>query len=173
MSIESCDLPDGALLGRYAINGGYTDCYATNVSAAVSQAQYVSAFYTTPLFKLERVILKVALSMPSTDAQARQLADDAINAFAAWRVEDRTENQLLLTDFRGRTRSWLMVAPTTVEGGAGTRLYFGSAVVPVKNAGNGKPAVGLGFRLLLGFHQLYSMALLRAARWRLGKIIPL
>lgn len=167
MSIESCDLPDGALLGRYAINGGYTDCYATDVSAAVSQAQYVSAFYTTPLFKLERVILKVALSMPSTDSQAEQLAEGAINAFAAWRVEDRTENQLLLTDFRGRTRSWLMVAPITVEGGVRTRLYFGSAVVPVKNAGNGKPAMGLGFRLLLGFHKLYSVALLRAARARL------
>ena len=171
MPIEPCALPEGALLGRYAGSGAYTDCYATEISGTVSQAQYVVAFYTTSLFKLERAILKFALAMPSTDAQAGQLADGSINAFAAWRVEARSESQLLLCDFRGRTRSWLMVAPVAGKGGARTRLYFGSAVVPVHDARKGKPAMGLVFRLLLGFHKLYSVALLRAARSRVEESI--
>ena len=167
MTIEPCALPDAALLGRYAEAGAYTDCYATDVSGAVSLAQYVTAFYTTPLFKLERVILKLALQKPSTDAQAGQLAGGSINAFAAWRVEDRCENQLLMCDVFGSTRSWLMVAPVLTEGGVATRLYFGSAVVPKRNAKTGRRSLGLDFRLLLGFHKLYSVALLRSAESRL------
>ena len=167
--IEPCALPDGALLSRYRANGGYTDCYATEISGTVSQAQYVQAFYTTPLFKLERAILKFAVAMPSTDAQAGQLAEGSIKAFAAWRVEARSDNQLLMCDFRARTRSWLMAEPTA--DGARTRLYFGSAVVPVGSAQNGKPGLGLAFRLLLGFHKLYSAALLRAARSRIEKTV--
>ncbi len=45
-----------------------------------------------------------------------------------------------------------------------TRLYFGSAVVPKRDSKTGEPRLGTGFRALLGFHQLYSVALLRAAR---------
>ena len=162
MRVAPCELPAGALLRRYS-DGSYTDCFATDIPTAVSQAQYVAAFYTTAVFKLERVILKLA-SMPSTDAEARQLADGSRDAFAAWRVEDRTDHQLLMS--AGRTRSWLMTAP---QAGGGTRLYFGSAVVPVKSATGAKPAMGMSYRLLLGFHKIYSMVLLQSAKSRLGK----
>ena len=53
-----------------------------------------------------------------------------IEKFAAWHVENRSENEILMCDFRGRTRSWLMVAPVSTVSDARTRLYFGSAVVP-------------------------------------------
>ncbi len=66
-------------------------------------------FYTTLLFKLERFILKWTVSKSSTDAQARQLSDGEIEQFAAWHVEGRNENEILMCDFGGRTRSWLMV----------------------------------------------------------------
>jgi hypothetical protein len=157
--IEPCALPADALLVRLKEAGAYTDAYSVAIAADVTHAQFVEAFYTTGLFKLERAILAVLVSKPSTDAQARALARGESDAFAAWTVEARAPDQLLLCDYRGRTRSWLMREP--VEGG-GTRLYFGSAVVPVPKAG-GTRSMGGGFCALLAFHKLYSRLLLRAA----------
>lgn len=164
--IKVCPIPEGALLNAYLETGAYTDCYVTSVSESVSFAQYVAAFYTTKVFKLERFILKLALSKPSTDEQATQLGDGLLDSFAAWNVEARAGNQLLLCDIHGRTRSWLMIVPE--ENHAGTRLYFGSAVVPIKHSGTGKLTLGFGFKALLGFHKLYSKVLLSAAQKKLG-----
>jgi hypothetical protein len=160
--LVSSPLPPGALLAKYVREGAYTDCYVTDIAGAVSHAQYVEAFYTTAVFKLERLILKWAVSKPSTDGEARQLAAGTRDAFAAWRVEGRAGNQLLLCDLSDRTRSWLMVVP---EGGR-TQLYFGSAVVP----GRRRKSLGFGFRALLGFHKLYSAVLLYAAKSRLESL---
>lgn len=167
LSIEPCPIPDGALLTKYLRDGTYTDCYMTDIRGSVSLEQYVLAFYTTRVFKLERLILKVAASRPSTDDQARQLAAGSIDTFAAWYEEARNENQLLMSDFRHRTRSWLMVVPMAGDSTMRTRLYFGSAVVPVENPGTGRLELGFGFRALLGFHRLYSKVLLCTARSRL------
>ncbi len=166
-SIKSCSIPEVALLNNYLKAGIYTDCYTTDILGPVSHKQYVTAFYTTFVFKMERVILKMALSRPSTDNQVKQLADGSIDEFAAWHVEARSENQLLLSDFRHRTRSWLMVVPMAGSESTRTRLYFGSAVVPVEDSKTGRLAPGFGFNALLGFHRLYSKILLRAARSRL------
>jgi hypothetical protein len=84
-------------------------------------------------------------------------------------VEDRAANQLLMCDLAGRTRSWLMVAPLQAGGASSTRLYFGSAVVPVRDMASGQPRMGLLFKALLGFHKLYSRILLQAARSRLAQ----
>ena len=165
-SIQPSPLPDNALLAAYARDGGYTDCYAVDVPGTISQEQYITAFYTTAVFKLERMILRFAVSKPSTDTQARQLAAGSTDEFAAWRVEQRNETQLLMCDFTGRTRSWLMTLPLPAQHGGGTRLYFGSAVVP---AHPGKAGLGFTFTALLGFHKLYSQTLLHAARKRLHK----
>lgn len=159
-------LPDDALLQTYARAGAYTDCYAIDVEGAVSHQDYVTAFYTTWVFRLERFILRWLVSRPSTDLGARQLAAGQLEKFAAWTVEARAENQLLLCDFLGSTRSWLMTQP--LANGAATRLYFGSAVVPKQRPGK-TPAMGLHFRALLGFHQLYSRILLTAAGTRLAQ----
>lgn len=173
MNIESAiaphPLPPDALLAKYLRDGHYADCYATDVAAAVLHEQYVRAFYTTPVFRLERFILRWAVSRPSTDAQAAELAAGTRDAFAAWQVEQRSTDQLLLADYRGRTRSWLMVAPVETGRGPGTRLYFGSAVMPVIDRRTGKPVLGPLFSGLLGFHKLYSRVLLSAARRRLEK----
>ena len=168
-TIEPCPLPDGALLKQYARDGAYTDCYVTDVAGTVTQSEYIAAFYTTTVFKLERLILNIAVSMPSTDDQARKLAAGARDTFAAWHVEARGEDQLLMCDFQRRTRSWLMVAP--MPGGIGhrTRLYFGSAVVPVKNSRTGQLSLGPVFRALLVFHKIYSRILLHSAKRRLQK----
>jgi hypothetical protein len=60
-----------------------------------------------------------------------------------------------------------MVAAVPGEGPQTTRLYFGSAVVPTMNPRTGSVALGLGFTALLGFHRLYSRALLAAASYKL------
>jgi hypothetical protein len=125
----------------------------------------VEAFYTTAVFKIERLLLRWLASRPSTDLQAREMASGALGSFAAWSVEDRGRDQILLADFTGRTRSWLMVDPV---GHGVTRLYFGSAVVPVTNARTGSAGLGTAFVALLGFHKLYSRILLRAASMRLA-----
>lgn len=159
------DVPAHALLARYGGDGGYADCYAMTVPGPVGHAAFVEAFYTTRLFKLERWLL-ARLGYPSTDAQARQLAAGECGRFAAWTVEGRAPDQLLLCDAVGGTRSWLMVAPA--EGG-GTRLHFGSAVVPRRRRPGQRPRMGVVFHALLGFHRWYSRALLRAAWRRLGE----
>jgi len=154
-----CPLPDGALLRRYAVTAGaYTDCWSLVLPRAVSQAQYVEAFYTSWLFRLERLVLAL-IGKPSSAADAHRLAQAEQARFAAWTVEDRIERQLLMCDFLGRTRSWLMSEATP----AGTRLYFGSAVVPAARAND----IGWNFGALLGLHRLYSRMLLRACARRL------
>ena len=75
-----------------------------------------------------------------------------------------------MCDLHGRTRSWLMVAPLQTDRGPATRLYFGSAAVAVKSAPTGTPTLRVGFRALLGFHKMYSKALLSAAKSRLNGI---
>jgi hypothetical protein len=144
----------------YARAGDYTDCYLTDVARSVTLTEYVEAFYRTPLFKLERWILTWLAKKPSTDADARELAQGRRESFAAWQVESRGADQLLLCDFRGGTRSWLMV----IARREGTLLHFGSAVVRAKRAANGDKRLSIAFWLLLGLHKAYSRALLASAR---------
>ena len=171
LPINSCSLPQDALLARYNQNQGYTDCYTTEIAGPVSHARFVKAFYTTPLFRTEALILRWAIGKPSTHAQAAELAQGQRDAFAAWTVEARAPDQLLLCDVMGRTRSWLMVEPVATDGvhqtTDGTRLYFGSAVVPRLDRQTGKARMGWLFSALLGFHRLYSILLLYSARKRL------
>jgi hypothetical protein len=167
-SIQVCALPRQALLAKYAQGGNYTDCYAAEVARPVSHAEYVEAFYTTALFKLERLLLAWFASRPSTDAQAKELASGVLGAFAAWRVEERSANQLLMCDLSGRTRSWFMVTPAGSANSTVSRLYFGSAVVAVVDKQSGQATLGFTFKALLSFHKLYSRALLSSARSRLA-----
>ncbi|MDQ3027018.1 MAG: hypothetical protein M3R58_11030 [Pseudomonadota bacterium] len=169
-SIQACKLPDDALLLRYLNAGAYTDCYVIEIGRSVSLAEYVEAFYTTAVFKLERLLLSWLLARPSTDGQARELASGKLASFAAWSVEAREVNQVLLCDFQGRTRSWLMRAPTSNN--QATRLFFGSAVVPILDRRSGEARMGPAFRALLGFHKLYSRVLLRAAVTQLARSRP-
>ena len=169
-SIQACSIPTDGLLRSYLTEHGFADCYSTGLDAVVSHEQFVTAFYTTWLFKLERWILRWAVSKPSTDTDAERLAKGFSDSFAAWRVEARSENQLLMCDFLGNTRSWFMVASQHGR----TQLYFGSAIVPRDDPKTGERTLGWTFRALLGFHRLYSKLLLSAARSRfLARSSPL
>lgn len=160
-------IPANSLLGCYVASGAYADCFVTEVSGSVTHAQFVEAFYTTPLFKFERALLALFASLPSTDEQAGLLARGQASSFAAWSVEDRADNELVLAC--GRTRSWLMVAESSGVTSGSTLLYFGSAVVPKRTSSGERGGLGFLFHALLGFHKLYSRALLRWASARLSR----
>ncbi len=166
-TVQPCEVPTGSLLRRYFDGPGYADCYRVMVPMAVSQARYVEAFYTTPLFKVERTLLGVVARRPATDDDARALGHGQAQRFSAWRIEGQTATELLLADITGRTRSWLSAAPD--EAGNGNVLYFGSAVVPHPRSLPGQPRMGPGFHALTGFHRLYSRLLLGAAARRVTR----
>jgi hypothetical protein len=162
-------LPQDALLMTYRggkhpeLWGGYGDCFFIPIDRTVSLAEFVVAFYTAPVFRLERLILRVAVGAPSSDEEARQLAAGLRDAFAVWMVGERTATQLLMCDRYGKTRSWFRVTPQ--ESGV-TLLQFGSAVAGRRRA-NGSTGMNAGFNMLVGFHRFYSKLLLRSARKRL------
>jgi hypothetical protein len=150
--------PGGPRPERWRESG---DCFAVSVDRVIPLAAFVFAFYTSRVFRIERLILGLLAGAPSTDAEARRLADGSGTSFAIWRVGERTATQLLMCDRYERTRSWFRVVP--LKDGK-TLLQFGSAV-----ASNGGPRVaararGTLFRLLSKFHVVYSQVLLNAAR---------
>lgn len=57
-----------------------------------------------------------------------------------------------------------MVTLVTMDNSALTRLYFGSAIVPIRNSKTGKLSLGFGYQALLGFHKVYSALLLHFAK---------
>jgi hypothetical protein len=160
-------LPEHSLLFGYHVRGDYTDCFTADVAGDVSQEQFVRAFYTSRLFKAERFILKWLVAKPSTDREAGLLASGTSDSFAAWTVEGRKRHQLLVCDYQGRTRSWLMVEPIMAGPGAATRLFFGTGVASATDR-KGRRTMPLLFRLLLGFHRRYARALLRSAVTKLA-----
>ncbi len=167
-SVERCDLPENSLLAEYRDSGAYTDCYFAEVGRKVSQFEFIRAFYTTVPFKVERMLLKWAVSKPSTDEEACLLAEARVQTFAAWGVEARRDDQILLADYRGRTRSWLMSERISGKAQESTRLYFGSAVVPTQTNETEGRRIGKSFSALLWFHKLYSQVLLSSAKLRLS-----
>jgi hypothetical protein len=166
-SITQGAVPDAALLRRY--QGGLRpecwresgDCFMVSVHRVVSLAEFVFAFYTSPVFRVERLILDLLAGAPSTDTEARSLAEGSGTSFAIWRVGERTTTQLLMCDRYERTRSWFRVVP--LDDGK-TLLQFGSAVASRIGTRTATRARGSWFRLLLKFHVVYSQILLHASK---------
>jgi hypothetical protein len=166
LGITRESVPEDALLRTFRGGvhperwGRYADCFAVRVDQNATLAQYVFAFYTSPLFLIECGLLRLLINAPSSRADVRAIADGTSDKFAVWYVGQRTATQLLMCDRYERTRSWFCVEPER----GGTRLRFGSAVAAERGERTDaarRPAV---FGLLLSFHLLYSQALLRAAK---------
>lgn len=148
--------PAGSLLAAYADRGEYTDCFCVSAPGAVTLPGFLEAFYGSPLFRLERWLLARLARSPSSPAELRALAEGRADRFAAWRVEARRSDEILLA--AGTTRSWLAVGRDPQRPGDGVTLRFGSALVHRQ----GRPS-GPAWRVLLGLHLVYSRALLGAA----------
>jgi len=161
--IVETEVPYNALSAQCEKQGAFVDCYYIDIRKEVTLESYLRAFYTTSLFKTERAILSIATFKPAFDAQAVELALGTSENYSVWTVETRLPNQIMLREFTGRTRSWLMAQKSSANEATLTRLYFGSVVLPKAVSESGKSAFGLFFHVLSGFHQIYSRALLSAA----------
>ena len=161
----SCEVPSGTMLDRCRTEKAYVDCYRVETELPASLSQFIEAFYSSPIFKVERRILSLAISKAASDQDAWSLGQGHSPRFSIWKVEDRSETEILLST--GRTRSWLMVGPPIRPNQEAVTLLFGSAVYP--NPGPGA-RMGLPFNALLGFHKLYSRALLASALSRLPTV---
>ena len=167
MTPRETPLPPGSLLARLAAErSAYADAYTLRLPRAVTLAEFVEAFYTTRLFKVERALLML-FGKPSSDTAARAVARGEDERLAIWTVQARAGDELLMHEDSGATRSWFKAEAG--EGG-GTTLWFGSAIVPRRSRQPGGQArMGWGFHALLGFHRRYSRALLGAAARRLNR----
>ncbi|MEH6646281.1 hypothetical protein [Sulfitobacter sp.] len=161
MTIAECPVPHGAFLARYVGQGAtYTDCFMIDLSRDVTLEDYLGAFYTSPLFRAERAVLTLLLRRWIKDSELSQMLSGGRDSFAAWNVEARSKDQILMRDFSGSTRSWFSAEVST----DGTRLSFGSAVMATE--GVKLPFVA---RLAMPLHRIYAKALLRAAHRRLSR----
>ncbi len=164
--VHEVAVPQGSFLETIGQQDGvYTDCFAVMTVGEANFADYIEAFYTTPIFRAERVLLRLFARAPSTDHQARALGEGTLDTFSVWHVQKRSENQLLMRE--GRTSSWFMLVPSYDAEVDGCVLMFGSVVFPNKDKKTGKLKIGFLFKALLGVHKFYSRMLLSAARRRL------
>jgi hypothetical protein len=168
-SVTRESVPDDSLLKTYRCPvrperwGSYADCFAVKAAGAVDLSDFVFAFYTSRIFRVEGCILRVLLGVAAGRSEAQSLAEGTSDKFSAWYVGQRTKTQLLMCDRYERTRSWFGVAP---DPGGGTHLLFGSAVAAKRDQA-GAQSLGGGFHFLLRFHILYSQILLSAAQQNL------
>jgi hypothetical protein len=87
-SIAREAVPEDSLLRTYRGGahperwGRYGDCFSTQVDRVASLADYVFAFYTSSIFRIERSMLRAFIAAPSSDAQTRALADGSAGSFA-------------------------------------------------------------------------------------------
>lgn len=160
--VIASELPNDTLSALYQKQGAFVDCYYIDIAIDISLAEYIQAFYTTSIFKLERSLLSLATLKCTRDDKAVELSLGRSDNYSIWTVEGRESNQIMLRDFTGNTRSWLMVEKSSGSE-ISTRLYFGSVVVPKDKAKNGQASFGVLFHLFGKFHQVYSRALLKAA----------
>ncbi len=160
--VVDVDPPDDALITPFVTKEKhYTDAFMVDVAGPVTLPEFIQSFYTTPLFRAERLVLRVLAKAPSTRTDVDALADGASDRFAVWQVNGRTETEILLDAKDGRTKSWLRVTPD----GDGVILWFGSVVVPARNK-RGQLVLGPVFDSLLTPHRIYSRMLLGSAAMR-------
>ncbi len=167
MRIDETPLPENALLQKYVKSGDYTDCFSVVIDKHVSQADFIEAFYNSRVFKLERFILTCLVFKPSSDRQAAQLAIGTIEKYAAWNLEARNENQLLMCDFKQATRSWLMTEKIEPNESTQTRLFFGSALIARTNQQNNEKSIPFLIKSMVPAHQFYSKCLLNSTAAKL------
>lgn len=169
LNVKPADLPEDSLLAQYETEStanvakNYCDCYSITINRKIDLQEFVYAFYTSKVFRIELRILSIALGIPATNEHAKQLSLGNTDSFSAWTVETRLSNEILLREPKSRTGSWFMVRQDVESDSGATELFFGSVVFPKKN----QKGFGVLFHSLMGFHKYYSCALLYSAKKRL------
>lgn len=122
-AIEAMPLPGISLLARRRGPECYRDALRAEVPGRVSLAELIAAFYGGGAFLPERLALRL-IGRGAGRAEIAALAEGRTTRFAAWTVEAREPDQILLADFQDFTCSWLWAEPLA----NGTALWFGSGV---------------------------------------------
>lgn len=142
MPVKIADnLPEDSYLHEFAARRAHTDGFYCDLSGTIPLSDFIGAFYTSWLFQLERQILAAIIARPSSDQEALALARGEREKFAAWSVEMRCHNQIIMLDYKSKTRSWLMCEPR----GSSTRLYFGTIIEPSKIIDENRVDLGFSF----------------------------
>ncbi|WP_421849510.1 hypothetical protein [Oricola sp.] len=161
--IQVAPLPVGSFLGPYAQDAAnYVDCYRTTVPGHIDLARFVATFFDSWIFRLERRLLAAFGQTGTSQGDVQALADGRSGGFAGWRVERRSDTQLLMSVRHDTIRTWLCIEPHPGDASR-TDLYFGSAVVAVAAGPHGTKRRRRLATLLIPVHRLYSRILLRAA----------
>lgn len=168
--ISECALPDRSVLHpsheRYSSEYHYTDSFMYESTENISFESFIHSFYVSKVFKLERFLLRLFLRKSITDGMAEELAKGERDNYAAWNEEYRNDNQLLMADITGSTKSWFMVEKHS----NGCKLYFGTVVMSKKDkAGQPKSPMPL-FSWTVPAHKFYSKALLWSAKKQLENL---
>ncbi len=170
LSVKAVTIPENGYLNSYRDRlGCYTDCFTIEVRGQVTLSNFISAFFDTFPFRLERKTLAVFALSPSSLKDVTDLATGVSDSLALWKVEARDGNQLIMSFGRRGVRTWLMVEPCQNESNTsilyfGTGLYFGSTVIPRKNKPSEEPKLSTVFYPFLGCHRLYARFLLWSAK---------
>ena len=166
MSVNMAPNPEDGFLKDYdAIDGAHTDCFCTDIECLVTLEDFITAFFSTPIFKLERLLLRIFVGAKTTEEDVAALASGEASSFATWETEKRNQTQISLAVHNSPIRTWLKVEPKPET--STTQLYFGSAVLPTLKDHSGRPKLGVFICALMGFHMLYSRILLWSAKRRL------
>ena len=86
LTIPAVELPPQALLAGCRAQQAYTDCYAMELPRTVSLADYIEAFYTSPLFKLERALLAAFAARGGTLRRLSVARAAPVGGMHGWRA---------------------------------------------------------------------------------------
>jgi len=166
--ITQIPLLENSLLQALALEtGAYADCFEATVACDMASdaafKRFVFLFFDSPVFRIERAILRLSGKASRHQSDPAALARGETDVFAVWRVERRTDSEILMGVPDTAIRTWLALH----KDGAEARLRFGSAILMQE----GSDAPHWIYRVTLQGHLLYSRLLLRAAvsGWARGK----
>lgn len=161
--VSAPELPPESLLARLRGPECYRDAFRASLPGEVSLGELVTAFFSSRVFLTERMALHL-IGRGAGQAEIAALAAGETQRFAAWEMEAREENQLLMHDFLDQTCCWLAVStrgpdgalcgPLPVPEVGRTFIWFGTGVREV-----GGPIM----RHLQGAHRFYARQLLAGA----------
>ena len=101
--------PETSLLAQRRGEDWYRDAFRACVPGHVTLGTFVTEFFAGPAFLPERMALHL-IGRGAGAAEIAALAEGTATRFAAWEMEAREADQLLMHDFLDRTCCWLAVS---------------------------------------------------------------
>ncbi|KAG9413773.1 hypothetical protein AC1031_012994 [Aphanomyces cochlioides] len=145
------------LIARFLdVPNQYVDVYETTLSRPTTVQELARAFFESPVFQVERRVLKLAGAGEVTDEAIQALNFEPGDAVATFQVVENAPGEILLCWSDKETvngHSWLALTEN------GTTVLFGSTI---RND-------SLFVRLITPLHCMYAKIVLASARYELEK----